>query len=131
MVVQAADPRAWSAATVDDSTRWYFPLSPNLLSDLRGVVAAQPHDKPITEMLLSDKQRSQWSEAVAPALDDLEQGRGFVTIDRLPIAELSQREAVALYWLVGQLLGEQFAQNVQGTLLYDVRDTGQDVASGA
>ena len=45
--------------------------------------------------------------------------------------ELSQREAVALYWLYGQLLGEPFAQNVQGTLLYDVRDTGQDVASGA
>ena len=32
---------------------------------------------------------------------------------------------------MGQLLGEPFAQNVQGTLLYDVRDTGQDVAHGA
>ena len=52
-------------------------------------------------------------------------------IDRLPLEKLSQREAVALYWLYGQLLGEPFAQNVQGTLLYDVRDTGQDVASGA
>ena len=37
----------------------------------------------------------------------------------------------AIYWLYGQLLGEPFEQNVQGTVLYDVRDTGQDVASGA
>ena len=33
--------------------------------------------------------------------------------------------------MIGQLLGEPFAQNVQGTLLYDVRDSGQDVAKGA
>jgi alpha-ketoglutarate-dependent taurine dioxygenase len=131
MVVQAADPRAWSATTVDDAKRWYFPLSTKLLSDLRGVIAAQPAEKPITEILLTENQRNQWSEAVAPALQDLEEGRGFIIVERLPMAELSQREAVALYWLVGQLLGEPFAQNVQGTLLYDVRDTGQDLASGA
>src|SRR5690349_974365 len=62
MVAQAADPRAWSATTVDDTKRWYFPLSLRLLNDLRGVIAAQPADKPITEILLTDKQRSQWSE---------------------------------------------------------------------
>ena len=33
--------------------------------------------------------------------------------------------------MIGQLLGEPIAQNVQGTLLYDVRDSGQDVARGA
>ena len=65
MVAQAADPRAWSAATVDEAKRWYFPLSPQLLSDLRGVIAAQPPDKPITDIYLTDKQRSQWSEALA------------------------------------------------------------------
>ena len=27
---------------------------------------------------------------------------------------------------MGQAVGRPFAQNVQGTLLYDVRDTGQD-----
>src|SRR4029077_12773013 len=37
----------------------------------------------------------------------------------------------ALYWLIGQLLGDPFEQNVGGTLLYDVRDTGQTVAEGA
>jgi alpha-ketoglutarate-dependent taurine dioxygenase len=35
------------------------------------------------------------------------------------------------YWLLGGLLGQPVEQNVQGTLLYDVRDTGQDVHYGA
>jgi alpha-ketoglutarate-dependent taurine dioxygenase len=33
--------------------------------------------------------------------------------------------------MIGQLLGEPIAQDVQGTILYDVRDSGQDVAQGA
>jgi alpha-ketoglutarate-dependent taurine dioxygenase len=126
-----SDPRAWTAASVDGMERWYYPLPQSLLAELRGVIATASADQPITDIRLSAQQLADWSETAAPALVDLEEGRGFVIIDRLPIEELSQREAVALYWLYGQLLGEPFAQNVQGTLLYDVRDTGQDVASGA
>ena len=36
-----------------------------------------------------------------------------------------------VYWVIGQLLGVPFAQDVKGTLLYDVRDTGQDPTKGA
>jgi alpha-ketoglutarate-dependent taurine dioxygenase len=61
----------------------------------------------------------------------LEHGRGFVVLDRLELDQISEREAIALYWMIGSLLGEPFVQNVQGTLLYDVRDSGQDVAKGA
>jgi alpha-ketoglutarate-dependent taurine dioxygenase len=131
MPVLTTDPRSWTAVTVDQPQRWYFPLPPSLLAELRGIVASSPADQPITDLRLKKEQRAAWSEAVAPALRDLEEGRGFVILDRLPMHELSPREATALYWLVGQLLGNPFAQNVQGTLLYDVRDTGQDLSAGA
>src|SRR5918911_340137 len=52
------------------------------------------------------------------------------TIDA-PASAPPPQDWPALYWLVGQLLGRPFVQNVQGTLLYDVRDTGQDVRYGA
>src|SRR5262245_13341129 len=120
-VQTSADPRAWTAATVDDSRGWYFPLSPSLLVNLRGIIAAVPADVPITQIMLDERQRAALAEAVAPALSDLEVGRGFVILDRLPLDQMPQREAVALYWLIGQLLGQPFVQNVQGTLLYDVR----------
>jgi alpha-ketoglutarate-dependent taurine dioxygenase len=129
--ITSAGPRSWSAATVDAPAAWYHPLSPALVGELTAIARRHPADRPLTDLMLTSDQLARWSEAAAPALRDLEQGRGFVIIDRLPLAELSQREATAIYWLYGQLLGEPFAQNVQGTLLYDVRDTGQDVASGA
>jgi len=127
----AADPRAWTAATVDAPQRWHHPLDRELLANLRAVVAVQPSERPVTDIRLNADQREAWNESLAAALRDLEAGRGFVILDRLPLDRLSQREAVALYWLIGQLLGEPFEQNVQGTLLYDVRDTGQDVSAGA
>jgi alpha-ketoglutarate-dependent taurine dioxygenase len=61
----------------------------------------------------------------------LETGRGFAIIEGLSGQGYSAAEQQVIYWLVGQLLGRPFAQNVQGTLLYDVRDTGQDVRYGA
>jgi alpha-ketoglutarate-dependent taurine dioxygenase len=129
--VTSHQPRAWNAATVDGSRQWYYPLPKNLLAELAPLARSAAGDKPVTSLVLSDAQRERLGEFVSPVYHDLEQGRGFAIIEGLPMGELSQREAVAIYWLVGQLLGAPFAQNVQGTLLYDVRDTGQDVASGA
>src|SRR5262249_30715414 len=61
----------------------------------------------------------------------LETGRGFAILDRLPLDRFSRDEAQAAYWLIGSLLGEPFEQNVEGTLLYDVRDTGKALSEGA
>ena len=40
-------------------------------------------------------------------------------------------ESRVIYWLLGQFLGHPFAQDIKGTLLYDVKDTGQSVTQGA
>jgi alpha-ketoglutarate-dependent taurine dioxygenase len=58
----------------------------------------------------------------------LEEGRGFAIVEG---PQLSAADANLLYWIVGQGLGRPMVQNVQGTLLYDVRDTGQDLSKGA
>src|SRR5262249_50256440 len=47
------------------------------------------------------------------------------------VDRLSTEESQMMYWLIGQILGQPAEQNVQGTLLYDVRDYGQDVSKGA
>jgi alpha-ketoglutarate-dependent taurine dioxygenase len=101
------------------------------LEEIQRWVARAPQEQPATELRLTEEDYDAWAEHLAPARHDLELGRGFVILNGLPAAELSGRAATASYWLIGQLLGNPFAQNVQGTLLYDVRDTGQDVAAGA
>ena len=126
-----ADPRAWRADTIDAADMWYCPLSGPALTALdQSLRAWRPESAPVTDLRPADGLRAACANEVGRALTALEKGRGFAVVtappDRYPPRDLS-----AVYWLVGQLLGRPFAQNVQGTLLYDVRDTGQDVRAGA
>jgi alpha-ketoglutarate-dependent taurine dioxygenase len=128
----ADDPRSWTAATVGDPAGWTHPLPDALIVPLGSIYAARGRgDAPITDLRLTADEKASLGNHLAAAKHELERGRGFVVLDRLPLDRIPEREAIAVYWLIGQLLGEPFAQNVQGTLLYDVRDSGQDVAKGA
>ena len=44
--------------------------------------------------------------------------------------DLDREEATALFWILGQLLGQAVAQKWDGTMLYHVRDTGQPYSYG-
>ena len=127
-----ADRRSWTAETVGDAAAWTLPLPDALIARLRSIHEARGRgDATITDLRLTAAEKAELGGHLAPAKHDLEQGRGFVVLDRLPVDRMSERAATALYWMIGQLLGEPTAQDVQGTLLYDVRDAGQDVAKGA
>jgi alpha-ketoglutarate-dependent taurine dioxygenase len=126
------DQRAWTAATVDAAAAWYYPLPADCFSTLEpSLIDLRRNPQPATSLPISRSQSAAWAENLKPARTALASGRGFVILDRVPLERYSDPEAQAIYWLIGQMLGTPCAQNVQGTLLYDVRDTGQDVAQGA
>jgi len=60
----------------------------------------------------------------------LEEGVGFVIIDRLPMERYSRAEAKAAYWVLAQLLSRPVAQSWDGKVIYDVRDTGKRPGNG-
>src|SRR5438046_2190499 len=108
------DPRAWRAATIDDVPSWYYPLSDDCLAALRQFLRGWPSaTRPITALRLAPKERDYYLREMAPVRDALEHGRGFAIVGTLPLDRLTVPEAQALYWLLGQGLGEPFAQNVQ------------------
>jgi alpha-ketoglutarate-dependent taurine dioxygenase len=128
----AADPRSWTAETVGHTAEWSQPLPAALIAALQSIDEVRSGGEgPITELRLTADEKAALGSYLSSAKHDLEHGRGFVVLDRLPIGRISERQAIAVYWMIGQLLGEPAAQNVQGTLLYDVRDSGQDVSQGA
>ncbi len=126
------DPRAWRAATIDEHQAWCS-LLPEPCSDLveRTIAQLRRNPGPVIEIDVSPQDHAEAAESLRPVLAALETGRGFAIIEGPSLREISRLEAQAIYWVIGQLLGAPLAQNVQGTLLYDVRDTGQDVAYGA
>jgi alpha-ketoglutarate-dependent taurine dioxygenase len=124
--------RAWRAATIDERQSWYYPLPPRCLAALDETLG-QLRGKPwtSTHLQVSESPCAGCEDDLTPVLSALEQGRGFAIIEGLADRGYTDAELQAAYWLVGQLLGSPCEQNVQGTLLYDVRDTGQDVRYGA
>jgi hypothetical protein len=126
------DRRAWRAATIDDSSAWYEPLPESCWDIVKQKLARfRQGALPTTAIEVSPAERAEAAAALGPIHEALESGRGFTIIDGVPLDRYTPAEAQAVYWIVGQLLGVPVFQNVQGTLLYDVRDTGQDVAYGA
>ena len=129
---RVSDERAWQASTVDGATAWYYPLSEECLSSFKRVIRdAQRDSRPIIEISRPDRLSNGGGKCLQPVLDALNSGRGFAIIERVPIEQCSVEEALSMYWLIGQFLGTPMEQNIQGNLLYDVRDTGQNVAQGA
>lgn len=127
-----SDPRAWDARTLDAPPTWYHRLSDRVLAAAEDAVHEARHTpRPSTQACVADTPLADCAGELQPALHDLEHGRGFVILEGLPPQRYGAKELQLLYWLLGQLLGQPLAQNVQGTLLYDVRDTGQDVRYGA
>src|SRR5262245_680408 len=133
MLTQAvADPRAWTAASVDDPHSWYYPLPDACFAAFERVRRdLRQAPRQVTAIQLPDSVRADCVRALLPVREAIERGRGFALVEGPPGERLVAQDAQLLYWVVGMSLGRPFAQNVQGTLLYDVRDTGQDPAQGA
>ena len=130
--LRVTDPRAWRATTIDERRSWYYPLPERCLAALDDTIRQLRREpRTLTEVRVSDTPCAHCEDDLAPVLAALEAGRGFSIIEGLSIQRYSAAEQQLIYWLVGQLLGQTIVQNVQGTLLYDVLDTGQDVRYGA
>src|SRR5207237_8991552 len=61
----------------------------------------------------------------------LNHGRRFAIIDGLPMAEMDTTEATAIYWLLSSMVSRPVAQKLDGTMIYDVLDTGQQALPGS
>ncbi len=68
---------------------------------------------------------------MARVRDILDHGRRFSIVDRLPVAEMDSEEATAIYWLLSSMISRPVAQKLDGTMIYDVLDTGQQALPGS
>src|SRR5579862_1365834 len=69
--------------------------------------------------------------AMARAKEILTDGPRFALVSRLPMEEISLDEAKALYWMLSSMLARPVAQKLDGTIVYDVHDTGKQALPGS
>lgn len=126
-----AGKKAWVRADItrDD---WLFPLTPDCRDELNAIVAdlrrkPQPAEEINAAQLPIPACRA-LMRRVQAALDD---GVRFAVVDRLPMDDISDDEAKALYWILSSLLARPVQQKLTGTLIYDVHDTGKKATPGS
>jgi hypothetical protein len=123
-------PSAWTAGSLDNQQAWLFRLPGDMQAALDRSVK-ELGSAPLTSLDAAHFPCWKLRDCLKPAMNALERGRGFVILDGIPRERYSVQEMQAIYWLTGGMLGRPATQNIQGTLLYDVRDTGQALSEGA
>ena len=126
------DERAWTPALMGQDRPWSFRLDERFWDLLDPIIQElRRNPRPATQVRLDEAQSQSGKEVLADVVEILDAGCGFVLLDGIPLDRYSHQEAALIYWLMGQMIGRPFEQNVKGTLLYDVRDVGADYTQGA
>lgn len=124
-----APPRAWHGPDLRDED-FVVTLTPDVMQELEAVIAEQ-RKAPVPTLILEPKQfglvaTTALMSDVKRRMDD---GLGFVILDRLPVDRWSRQEVIDVYWLLGSLVEPPVAQEWSGKMIYDVRYDGQGYTS--
>src|SRR5215510_14423644 len=106
-------------------------LSEACVAELLGAAAQiRAHPLPVLALDPVDFDLGHCRHAMADIREMLAHGSGFAIVDRLPLERIERDEAVALFWLLSSLIARPVAQKWDGTMVYEVRDTGRPPGNG-
>jgi alpha-ketoglutarate-dependent taurine dioxygenase len=119
------DASAWQGSSLARD-RYLVRIPDDCVRELDAVLA-ELRAAPVPTLLLLPEHFSLRACArfMADVRRQLDEGPGFVVLDRLSLDRMSRQEAVDLYWVLGNLLEPPVAQEWKGTVIYDVRHEGQ------
>lgn len=121
----------WRADDLSD-TKWKFTLDADCLAEISNAVAHLRRHRVPTELLApGDFDMPNCLAVMRGVHDRLVNGPGFALVDRLPMDSLTKDEAKAVYWILAGMVCRPVAQKLDGTMIYDVHDTGAKAAAGS
>jgi Taurine catabolism dioxygenase TauD, TfdA family len=124
-------PSAWVRADVR-AEDWRVELSGACLDEIRRVVdELRAYPLPTIVLGADDFTMPACREAMARVRGILASGVRFAIVDRLPVAEMDMSAATTIYWLLSSMIARPVAQKLDGALIYDVLDTGQQALPGS
>jgi hypothetical protein len=123
--------KAWTGETLPKED-WMLTIPAPVVAEVQDLLAAMRRDP--LPLLQQDPvyYRLPQSKAFFGKVRDLmDHGAGFVLLDRLPVEDMNEDEARAVYWVLSKLVGRPVAQKWNGTMMMDVRDSGQKPTAGS
>jgi hypothetical protein len=122
-----AEAAGWRAEEMAASDQWIYHLSDPEIAELtRTVERASAAGGDIKDVTLADFELPTLGPALADIRGELIDGRGFVLIRGVPVADYSRAQSALAFWGIGLHLGRPVSQNAEGHLLGHVKDIGGD-----
>ncbi len=131
---EAGDRGAWVGAGVDAGA-CVVELGERGRAELLGMAAAFAR-APLPMLLreageyISPRQTPALEAGIGRVRALLDEGPGVAVLAGIPLEELERESADALFWVIGQRIGRPVATKWDGTMLYDVHDTGRAFGYG-
>lgn len=120
-------PSAWTGAEMAGRDDWVVRLGDAENAELRAALAAaRAQGADVPGLTASDFPLPTLGSRLRALTEEVVNGRGFVLIRGLRIADLSVADTALIYWGIGSHMGRGRAQNAQGDMLGHVTDLGLD-----
>jgi alpha-ketoglutarate-dependent taurine dioxygenase len=127
---EITDERAWKRETLAPED-WLVSFPQACVAELDAVVQFFRHSpQPVTHLTTASFALTACASVMAHVRAHLYSHVGFAVVDRVPVERYSVTENQAIGWLLASLLGHMVAQKWDGTLLYDVEDSGRPLGHG-
>ena len=118
-------PAAWMGSKIQTCADWIFHLNESDILELEHAFEnARAQGKTIFDITKTDFPLHVLGEKLVSIRFELEHGPGLKLIRGLPVTKWGEDKSTAIYWGIGQYLGEPVAQNMMGELLGHVQAAG-------
>src|ERR1700689_11717 len=124
-------PHAWTRADLNESD-WRVVLPADAIEEIRtvaSVLARQP--VPLLALRPDSFPMPHCRRAMSRVSEILEDGVKFALVERLPVNEFFAEISKSIYWMLASMIGRPVAQKLDGTMIYDVTDTGAQPLPGS
>jgi len=120
-------PSAWKATDFRSPADYTIEMTATQLRDIEGAMGRVK----AAELGLDDLQREHFElPSLRPVVDEIrhqiEEGRGFVVVRRLPVEAYSKDDLAMIFWGIGTHLGRGLSQSVLGDRLGHVKDFSRE-----
>lgn len=110
---------------------WLLELPAPCLAELRAVLPQLSGDRPIESIDANRFDLPACRAFMGKVKIVLDDGVRFAVVDRLPMNELTEYQANALYWILSCFIARPVHQKLNGGMTYKVYDTGLKATAGS
>lgn len=118
-------PAAWTAKDLENNASWIHHLDASDINEINHALSNLSAEQIASLSFANDDfPLPSLSSKLQAYSDELENGRGFFLLRGLDVDDYSEAELSAIYYAIGQYLGEPVGQNPRGDLLGAVENVG-------